>query len=515
MTFEQPTTLTPAEEAEFQASEVLFKKHLGNMPKRDAFPVGPGGDKAFEDASDSYIKDVFEKPKTVSGVLEEDELNLATKRADARKARHAKIETDTRTTEAKFSEAVTRIDAGYFADMPEEKIKAFIRNATLAQVKAVLASDHWQMDEKKEMLKIRWEKELKEFKEFDKDVNNYKSKMTLIWKAIGDGIMDFTIVHKDKRNQVVPTRTATDPRTGKVYAYDRNNQAYEMPENPWETRFEKTNLRNWMRNKMTKPEFEVAASIVPEMFTIPSLVQVIRWPMIFKEFRTDEAFPYEMRQGMTYLKDANLDCLIDEKDPNYIPEDSEQTRGEAFIKAREAAMAAPEEDRDKVFRATYDKYTPRDAIRNMIAVEWNKGRALGEVPRGRYRGKIVYHRLLDRAMGKKMGGNDAHEIMGEKEGFVINLMRDYLAEERGEGYVTDANRELMQYLFCDPRSTDIPRNISFLSPEFLQLYNRLQKEGSETGVLVFPSDRYRGIKTRAKFGTKSSKENRRRDEEEN
>ena len=57
---------------------------------------------------------------------------------------------------------ITQVPPEEFANMHEDRIKKMARHATLKQLKAVMASEHWTVPEKQEMLGVRWNKEIKE-----------------------------------------------------------------------------------------------------------------------------------------------------------------------------------------------------------------------------------------------------------------------------------------------------------------------------------------------------------------
>ena len=108
-----------------------------------------------------------------------------------------------------------------------------------------------------------------------------------------------------------------------VYTEGTEKIKLEMPEKPQMSK----NLVHWIRNEMTLPEFEIAAAFKPEMFRNKSFISAVRFPMIFKEFRTNQNWSAEIRDLMTYIKNAPLDLVRD------LPNDSEEKLGKAIEEA--------------------------------------------------------------------------------------------------------------------------------------------------------------------------------------
>lgn len=484
---------------------------LEGMPMLGDFPDTPEGKQAFIEAREAF----------------------STKRETGYKEQILQLKQE-------VSEGVGKIDAEYFADMSEHDIEGLVKFATVAQLKAVLAAKHWTVAEKKVMLKPRWEKEITEFTDLEKERKDHDAKMVAIWRAIGDKTMDFVT---DDMGRINPAKIIE--KEGQKFAVDKNGKPYPIPK---KLEFP-SHLRSWIRNKMTLPEWEIAASISTEMFRIPALVQVIRWPMIFQQFRTNPNWTFELRDMMTYLKDADLDKLVQKVDPNYLPEDSEETRAIAYKEALAAAediksfktkvyeeaivelgkkwgytgpasktalkaklgeaayhekynkmIADAEKTRGRatkemLFKEVYEKNTPKDSIRKMLIREWKSGRAPNEVAgaRGRNRNSRIVHSVLDVTAGKFWKDKDTEDVVREElgkdeVGLITDLLRQYQAEERGVGLMTEANKLLLNYLFCDPRSTDIARPVELLSADLQELYRALEKEGHNAGKkgLAFP-----------------------------
>ena len=304
------------------------------------------------------------------------------------------------------------------------------------------------------------------------------------------------------------------------------NQKLEIPKEPELP----SHLRHWARNNMSLPEYELAASISPEMFKNPTLVQVIRWPTIFRDLRYNENLSYGVRNGMTYLKDWPLEAVLDEENAKYIEANTLGERREAMIKAAAAADAvetklladkmakkekATDEEiqaaRDSEYRKVYAQFTQSDTIREYIANNWLQSRAVNEIPRGRFRNSHIYHRLVNAAMGQQWKEKDSEDVTmidsdkakGEKAGGLLtHALQDLQAERRGEGVVYDENRKFLNYMFCDPRSSVISRPIGSWPTDLQNLYAELEAEGKkqvgDKGQLSFPSDKARGIKPKTK-----------------
>jgi hypothetical protein len=266
---------------------------------------------------------------------------------------------------------------------------------------------------------------------------------------------------------------------------------------------------------MTKEEYELAASISPQLFDNPDLVHVIRWGLTNKEFRTDENMPFDLRDRLTYVKDSKLNRVVLSQEQDYIQEDSNETRAAALKAATEAARKAVqrvkkddkgvslvdasgnpiyietlEQAQERAFRRMYAKMTPNDTIRNKITTEWATGRAANEIAgaRGRNRNSKALHRLVDKGLVQYWTEKDTEDIVFLLE----NVLGDYLDEEQGRGIVSDKNRELLNYIFTDPRCR-LPKSnaMGALSAELQTVYRKLEAEGKDTHEISFKSDNWK------------------------
>ena len=89
--------------------------------------------------------------------------------------------------------------------------------------------------------------------------------------------------------------------------------------------------------------------------------------------------------------------------------------------------------------------------------------------RGRNRNSVAVHRLVDDGLFQHFKEKDSEDIKQLLE----HVLKDYQAEEKGEGLVTDENRKLLRYLFTDPRSRNIVKPIGKLSAELQNLYRKM------------------------------------------
>ncbi|KKT45284.1 MAG: hypothetical protein UW34_C0001G0043 [Parcubacteria group bacterium GW2011_GWA2_44_15] len=487
-----------------------------------------GGEKS---AKQAYDED--EKLKSRRFALEK--VGLAEKSLEDLRAAKATGDKDAiRKAESLVSSNLTQVTPEDFANLDERKIEALARYANLKQLKAVLASEHWTEPEKRQMIGHRWKDETEEYKEYQKKVDNYQEKQKILRAAMKTGDLEIGAdgnVAEFRKDGSVQTKVDADGIRRARHATD----ATKVFEAPKEKPPLPSNLKAWARNKMTLPEYEMAASVAPEMFDIKELVHTMRWGLTNKEIRTNENFSFDLRDRLTYDKDSDLNKIVeDARDPEYIKGDNEldADKAEAALRAskpgateeeikelrekvlidsstRKAAFAAGvaaaqkaeddllassapttdkdiEEARNKAFKESYAKVAVNDTIRQNIAVNWKAGRAPNEVAgaRGRNRNSSAVHGLIDEGIVQHYREKDSEDITALLE----DVLKSFKAEENQSGLVSDDNRRLIKYLFTDPRSKTIPRPIETLSPDLKELYQRLEREGEKTRKIVFKSD---------------------------
>ncbi len=480
-------------EAEFAVAETLFNRQAVKQPHRSSFAAGTSGDEAFSKAQEVYEKG-FEKPERAdytTDIMYQKAKKIASDR-DERRDRRKKI---AEAEQASLSSSLNQVAPDEFADMDEHRIKELARFANLKQLKAVLASEHWTVPEKKEMIGVRWEKEIKDFESFSENVMKpYKQALGKLNEAVQnkqlqvDGEGNVQELRDDGTKQI-----EVDPSDGKKYATTLSGIKLLVPADPELP----GDLKGWARNKMTKEEYELAASVTPTLFDNPDLVHVIRWGLTNKEFRTNENMAFDLRDRLTYIKDSDLDTIVEKaKHPDYIAEDTAATRRAAFTAAEAAATAArsagkTSEEVEKIFRTIYARETPNDTIRRKISVSWADGRAPNELAgaRGRNRGSTAVHKLVDAGIVQHFKEKDNEDISALLE----HLLEDYQAEQNGEGIVSDENRDLIRYLFTDPRSKSLTRPIAKLKPELQELYRKLEAKGNynPSNKISYKSDAWR------------------------
>jgi hypothetical protein len=450
-------------------------------------------------------------------------------RASKDQARIKLADDATKKAESALSSAVTRIAPEDFADLDEHTIEEFSRYATLKQLKAVLANDHWTMEEKQEMIGSRWKDEIQQFAVYQKQVDDYDAKKAAVRKAILDGKVQVNPENGDVDESAIQTIN------GVRYAVLNTGEKIENPESKPPL---PGNLKAWARNKMTLPEYELASFVAPNMFDIKELVHTMRWGLTNKEIRTNENFAFNLRDRLSYDKDSDMDKIVVTNDPNYIKSDGERdaekavaalkaskptatkeeieevkkkameesvTRKAAFDAAKKAAEdakqalltstpgATPDEiskTMNTAFMETYSKGTLGDTLRRSIALNWKSGRAANELAgaRSRTRNSEIVHSMIDEGIFQQFKDKDSEDITSLFE----SLLKSYKAEKDGYGLVTDENRRLLKYLFLDPRSKTITRPIETLSPELRSVYSELENQAeSPSKQITFASDQWR------------------------
>ena len=219
-----------------------------------------------------------------------------------------------------------------------------------------------------------------EVKEFDDKNQLYESSMQAVRKAGIAGKLETDDKGNILKKRTDGTEQIIDEGGIKYAVYTEGTEKIklEMPEKPQMSK----NLVHWIRNEMTLPEFEIAAAFKPEMFRNKSFISAVRFPMIFKEFRTNQNWSAEIRDLMTYIKNAPLDLVRD------LPNDSEEKLGKAIEEAIKAAQAAADKDKDKVFRQTFAKNAPGYAVKTAVAVGHATERSEEELTSSRRRDRL-------------------------------------------------------------------------------------------------------------------------------
>ncbi|MCR4311557.1 MAG: hypothetical protein NUV54_03280, partial [Candidatus Taylorbacteria bacterium] len=464
-----------AGQAEFTKDLSLFESTLKRQPHRAIHAAGPAGDATFA-AEQKKFEEYFEKPDRTS-------ISYASSKriTDNRNKIKDQKANEVKKLEGSLGSFINQIVPDEFARMSEKDIMKMAKFANLKQIKAVMASEHWAQQEKKHMLAFRWSTEVKGFEEFSQNVMEpYRQAVRDLEDAIREKELDVDKTGKvqDKRDDGKTDQVIIDPADGKKYALLKSGGRVLIPEPPSVP----SELKGWARNKMTKEEYEVASLVMPTLFDNPDLVHVIRWNLTNKEFRTDENMDYGLRDRMTYTKDSDLDIIVMESNPNYIAEDSAETRGKAFI-AAEAAVAAEKkkgitdpEILKNVFQRTYRRLTANDTNRHNRAVNWADGRAPNEISgaRGRNRNSKAVHRLVDAGVAQNYKDKDSEDMRVLLE----DVLTDYKAERDGKGVVSQQNRDLIRYLFTDKNSKNLTRPTANLSPELQTLYAELMSTGN-------------------------------------
>ncbi len=433
--------------------------------------------------------------------------------------------------ESKLSSNLSRVTAEDFARLDEHEVMALAKYANLKQLKAVLASENWTEPEKREMIGARWKDEIEQYKEYQIKVDEYDAKQKTLREAVIAGKLKID----GETGEISKNQISIDPTDGKRYAKDAAGTRWEAPEKKPEL---PSNLKSWARNKMTLPEYEMAASVAPQMFDIKELVHTMRWGLTNKEIRTNENFSFDLRDRLTYDKDSDIDKVVkDSRSTSYIKSDAEKdadaaeatliastpnatpeaiektrkvamensvTRKAAFDSAKQDADAAEVtlktanpnatsqeiwEARNKAFKDAYAKGTIADTLRRNIALSWKSGRASNELAgaRGRTRNSEIVHSLIDEGIVQHFKEKDSEDITALFE----DVLKAYKAEQAGTGLVTDENRRLIKYLFTDPRSRTIPRPIEALPADLKEIYEKLDHEGEQTKNIAFNSDKWR------------------------
>ncbi len=470
-----------ATDADFIDAQNFHNSLVTDTPKRSDYAAGQPGEQAFLNAIASYSNAYFEKPGEtftdhtgVSNRLTGSDLTVARGMTDAREKEKAAQESARKKAQGEMSRNLNLITPEDFADMDEHLIAKMAKFANLKQLKAVMASKDWTVPEKQEMLGERWKEEVEAFKEYQKEVDEYDKKMAELRKAIVDGKL---AVGPDGN---VAAHQITIGADGKRYARSSSGQMWEAPkEKP--SLPKEPDLKGWARNKMTKEEYQLAASIMPKMFEIPELVHTMRWGLTNKDFRTDENFASETRDGMTFLKDSALDIVASKSNPNYIQENTLAERSAAFQAAKlavDSARAAGNNDvkqLNEIFRKTYAENTARDSIRTGVAVDWADGRAPNEIAgaRSRNRNSKAVHRLIDAGIAQNFKDKDSEDVRLLLE----DVLGDYQAEKDGNGIVSKQNRDLIRYLFTDKNSKALVRPIERLPAKLQAIYRELEAAG--------------------------------------
>lgn len=501
----------PTKQADFEAAEKTFNEIKNTaMPDRD--------DEAFtHDKDGNKISDPEKKQK-----LFMEAVNKFAKSAEKMKEASAKR---LKSANGKLSYAVGQMTPDDFANMNEHQIEGLAKFASLKQIKAVMASKEWTQKEKEEMVETRWKDEVNGYRELNEKTKAFEDAMQKVNAAIGakqleiDSNGEIKEVDSEGREQFNEAKDKFVLKNGETLAVPVEP---ELPKD----------LKTWARNKMTLPEYELAASVMPEMFDVESLVHVMRHGTIFRDIRTNENFNGEQREKMTYDKDSNLyKWLIDKDSPYYIPEDDEETRKGAVDLAEKAAMEITAEtvrpivekrlvekherlkldppteeeinaaitpsllasEKDKAYRETYATNTPNDTRRLAKGRGWKSGRSLQEIKstRGKGRNSAMLHKMLDAANGLIWKDADTEEVFWLLE----NLLKDYQAEEEGQGVVTDENRDLITSLMTDRRYKVIPRPVKNMDAKLQAVYKGWEdqvRDGATAQDFAFPSDGARG-----------------------
>lgn len=502
-----------AGEDEFKEATKMFEVMVARRPDRSKFSADSTGDALFAAAQEKHEKE-FEK-----GPDEKDYRNRPTsyrqakKIYDDREKKRSEREKGVEAQRAALGSALNRVTPEEFSNMSERRIKEMVRYANLRQLKAVAASKNWTVPEINEMLGGRWETEIKEFRDFsDNVIKPYKEALDKLYNAMVSNTLqvDETGNIQEKRDDGTD-QIIVDPSDGKKYVLlskenpdgsrtqlknpDGTEQKMELPTEPELP----GRMKAWARNKMTKEEYELASLVKPELFDNEDLVHVIRWGLTNKEFRTDENMDFNLRDRMTYMKDSELDTVVEKANhPNYIAEDSIETREAAFKAASKAAEAArvagkSEAEVEKMFRKIYARGTANDTIRRRISVGWADGRAPNEIAgaRGRNRNSKAVHSVVNAGIFQNYRDKDSEDI----KLLLADVLADYRDEQEEKGLVSDANRDLIKFLFTDPQSKTIAKPIEKLDADLQQVYRKLEAEGqySRSNKISFKSDEWRNV----------------------
>lgn len=492
----------PAGDKEYEAAMALYKKTAEEAPIRSKYAGGTGGDQKFAEDIAAYAEKFLEAPDGAAMGLAGVGLARAKKMAADRQKRAEESALRVKTAEEELSSSVNFVSPEGFAEMSEHDIERLCQYANVGQLKAVLKSKEWTVGEKQEMLKPRWEKEVNGFREFQKSADKYKEATLKLDRAFGAKLLEIDKNGNAKEKRRDGSQQIFTRSDGTRFAKTSDGRELDLPAEPKLP----SELKNWARNKMTLPEWEIAAAAMPKMFDVVALVQSMRWPMIFQQIRTNENWTYEKRDAMTHMKDAEIDPILDDPKyaarPDHLEEDDVQTRKDALVAAKAAAdkaeadaRAAGESDAKKLLAArqaafdeTYAENTPKDTVLMRRILAWASGRGAKEMAdaRGPRRDSKILHKIIDRARGAQWKEKDT----GDVTKLLDHLLEDYRAEENGEGVMTSENKELLRYLMEDPRSAGIPRPVS---PGLKGLYDKLKAvaDGGGRGSIVFPSDEAR------------------------
>ncbi len=493
-----------AGQTEMAELAALFEYRLDRKPKRGDFS-GPDADKNFEAAQKKFVEFLTKAPdpsdKTYGTATGKVLYSQLKKIHDDGQDRLAQSNKEFEKAQSALGFSLNQVTPEDFARLHEEEIETLAPYANLRQLHAVRDSKESTMPDKRKMLGTRWAKEIADFQKFSAEIiQPYKEAWDKLDEAIKAKKIDL-----DESGNIDEQSTEIDPATGKKYVLfnDGSGEKLEIPVEPKLP----SHLKAWARNKMTKEEYELASFISPQLFDNEDLVHVIRWGLTNKEFRTDENMPFDLRDRLTYMKDSTLDKVVEgSKSPNFIAEDTSDTRAAAIEAARDAAAAATDAARrkdkktgafiedlvkakERIFRSTYAKLTANDTIRARIATDWASGRAANEIAgaRGRNRNSKAVHRLVGKGIAQYYREKDTEDISA----LLKNTLSDYRDEQNGRGIVSKENRELIQYLFTDPRcNIETSTAASALPAELQKLYRELKEQGTRGGLnsITFKSD---------------------------
>ena len=249
LAFYAPKLEEYANDADFKKATDNFKLRMESLAKRKDFVAGSTGDRHFAEMLTKNAKDSFEKPAFAKAG--DPELEAAKKIAEKRNSEKEKILAALKIQQTNAAEAVARIDPTHFADMSEHKIKELAPLASVSQLKAIKDAEHWTIDEKKEMVGVRWDEKFSEVKEFDDKNQLYESSMQAVRKAGIAGKLETDDKGNILKKRTDGTEQIIDEGGIKYAVYTEGTEKIklEMPEKPQMSK----NLVHWIRNEMTLP----------------------------------------------------------------------------------------------------------------------------------------------------------------------------------------------------------------------------------------------------------------------
>ncbi|TSC55348.1 MAG: Uncharacterized protein Greene041679_631, partial [Parcubacteria group bacterium Greene0416_79] len=447
----------PAGDTEFAAAKTVYENNLRTVPQRTAYGAETAEDLRFAADVATHAKDYFEKPS--NRVLYGADLARAKKIADDREKLPARWAEEIRKAKSDLGISINLLSPQGFAEMNERDIERLSKYANIKQIQAVLDSKEYTMDKKRGML-TQYDDYIKGFREFQRSVDEFDSKMDILNENIGKGFITMNENHEPERTRIGPD--------GKRYALGTNAAGaaieIEYPEAP---PFPKT-LREWARNDMTLRGYEIMTLLRPQALAIPALVQTVRWGMTHDQLRRNENIAYQTRDDITFLKDYKLWRLLDKKDKHYMPENTDAERAQALLLATQAAEAARTaataaeagaEQIESAARTAWQKTIsvtlPKDSLRQKWFGSWLSDRAPKEIAgtRGRFRNSQMLHNGVDGGTLAFWRDKDVSDIQRVE----ADLIAAYIRDLKGVTEMTAQNKDALNWMFTNRAGKELPR----------------------------------------------------------